>query len=85
MFYPFRDIFRVIFVEIQEYYETLLTFIDENKPIEEIEMESREVAKKWENSPGEYNESQVRKTQKNIKYENTGGDKHSSCIVVPIP
>lgn len=49
-----------VFLDIQEYYETLLTFIDENKPMEEIEMESREVAKKWENVPVDYTDAQVR-------------------------
>lgn len=50
----------VVVTDIQEYYETLLTFIDENKPMQEIEMESREVAKKWENTPTNYTETQVR-------------------------
>ncbi|XP_028401415.1 disks large homolog 1-like [Dendronephthya gigantea] len=42
-------------LDIQEYYETLLALVDEAKPLDEIEMESREVAKKWENAPSSYN------------------------------
>jgi hypothetical protein len=60
LFYTKQITFFINFADIQEYYETLLTFVDEAKPLDEIEMESREVAKKWENIPSTYNGVQVR-------------------------
>ncbi|XP_046853801.1 disks large homolog 1-like isoform X2 [Xenia sp. Carnegie-2017] len=44
-------------LDIQEYYETLLTLVDESKHADDllVEMDSHEVAKKWENSPSSYN------------------------------
>lgn len=55
------------FADIQEYYETLLTLVDEAKPLDEIEMESREVAKKWENVPSTYNGVQVGSLKKCLR------------------
>jgi hypothetical protein len=45
----------------------LLTLVDEAKPLDEIEMESREVAKKWENVPSTYNGVQVGSLKKCLR------------------